>query len=97
MYLNRMYNKMCFKNSSKQHNLTKTELNVFLASNFKIYRMMTTIWYHVVLDKTMISRLQSAFEAQFEVLHDEIVNSYIEDALLSSIDDVKAIISKFMA
>lgn len=58
--------------------------------------MMTTIWYHVVLDKTMISRLQSAFESQLEVLHDAIINSYIEDAPLSQIDDVKLVISKFM-
>lgn len=57
---------------------------------------MTTIWYHVVLDKTMISRLQSAFESQLEVLHDAIINSYIEDAPLSQIDDVKLVISKFM-
>ena len=91
-----MFDKMWFKNPYRQQFLTKNELNVFLASNFKIYRMMTTIWYHVVLDKTMISRLQSAFESQLEVLHDAIINSYIEDAPLSQIDDVKLVISKFM-
>ena len=44
----------------------------------------------------MISRLQSAFESQLDVLHDTIINSYIDDAPMSQTDDIKLIINKFM-
>lgn len=95
-YLNHLFDKMCFKNPHRRQTLKKKELNVFLASNFKIYRMMTTIWYNVVLDNTMMTRLQHALCCQLELIHDNIISNQIEEAPMGNIEDVKLIIQKFM-
>lgn len=83
------------KNPYRRQSLNKKEINVFLASNFKIYRMMTTIWYHIVLDKVMVTRLEEALAAQLEIIHENIISHQIDEAPQGGLEDVKAIVRNF--
>lgn len=59
---------------------------------FRIYRMLSTIWYNEVLDQEMISLLQHAVADQMEQIHESIINHMIYEGPKGDIEVVRIIL-----
>ena len=64
-----MYEKVSDLEPQNRSTLKRKALNEYYADSFKIYRMMTTIWYNVVLDSNLMDKLQLAVVDQLDQLH----------------------------
>lgn len=93
-----MFDKISFddQNSASRYSFKGKDLNKYLSSQFRIYRMFTSIWYQVVLDQDMLSKLQHALSDQIQLLHENIISHQIDDGPEGDVEDIKIVIRKFM-
>lgn len=87
---------MRHKNTARKNTLKKAELNLSLASTFSIFRMMTTIWYSVVLDTEIMNKLEIGLTSQLNLIHENIISNQIDQGPLGEIEDVKSQIRDFL-
>ena len=83
-----MFDKMCSRGPESKHSHKKR-----IPYKFRIFRMMTTIWYNVVLDQEIIDLLQHAMTDQMDLIHQSIVSHMIYEGPRGDIEDVKTILS----
>ena len=87
---------MSFEEKKSNTNLKGKVLNSHLSSRFKIYRMFTTIWFKMILDSNLVSKLEIAFSDQLHLLQENILSHQVDDGPQGDIEDIKIIIKKFM-
>lgn len=91
-----MYEKVSATEPQRRNTLKKKALNEYYADSFRIYRMMTTIWYNVVLDQSLIAKLQFAVVDQLDQLHACIISHQIDNGPQGSLEDIQIILQSFM-
>lgn len=58
--------------------------------------MMTTIWYHIVLDSELVKALEKCLIGQMQLVHDNIISHQIDEGPLGYINDIECTIENFM-
>jgi hypothetical protein len=94
--MNGLYEKVSDIEPIGRNTLKKKALNEYYADSFRVYRMMTTIWYNVVLDQNLVAKLQLAVADQLNQLHGCIISHQIDNGPQGSLDDIQIILQSFM-
>ena len=90
--MNQMFETINYEEEKTSNTLRDSQMT----SKFRVYRMFTTIWNYVVLDASLVSKLEKAVSEQLLLVQENIINHQVDDGPLGDVEDIKIVIKNFM-